>query len=60
MGVQELMLEHLKELPVPVKRVLLETIVAEQEHLDLDRPRGVKEQIKEVIEREARKTEGTE
>lgn len=58
MGVQELMLEHLKELPVPVKRVLLETIVAEQEHLDLDRPRGVKEQIKEVIEREARRDQG--
>lgn len=53
MGVQELMLEHLKELPVSVKRVLLETIVAEQEQMDLDRPKGVKDRIKEVIEREA-------
>ncbi len=38
MGVQELMLEHLKELPVPVKRVLLETIIAEQEQMDLIGP----------------------
>lgn len=53
MGVQELMLDHLKELSVPVKKVLLETIVAEQEQMDLDRPRGVKERIKDVIEREA-------
>lgn len=53
MGVQELMLEHLKELPVPVKRVLLETIIAEQEQMDLDRPKGVKDRIKEAIEREA-------
>jgi hypothetical protein len=51
------MLEHLKELPVGVKRVLLETILAEQEHLDLDRPRGVKDRIKDVIEREARSVE---
>lgn len=47
------MLDHLKELSVPVKKVLLETIVAEQEQMDLDRPRGVKERIKDVIEREA-------
>lgn len=53
MGVQELMLEHLKELPVAVKRVLLETIIAEQEQMDLDRPKGVKDRIKEVIERQA-------
>ncbi len=53
MGVQELMLEHLKDLPVPVKRVLLETILAEQEQMDLERPRGVKDRIKEVIERQA-------
>lgn len=56
MSVQELMLEHLKELPAPVKRVLLETILAEQEQMDLDRPRGVKERIKDVIEREAAAT----
>jgi hypothetical protein len=48
------MLDHLKELPASVKRVLLETILAEQEHLDLERPRGVKDRIKDVIEREAR------
>lgn len=53
MGVQEIMLDHLKELSVPVKKVLLETIVAEQEQMDLIRPRGVKERIKDVIEREA-------
>lgn len=53
MGVQELMLDHLKDLSVPVKKVLLEAIVAEQEQMDLDRPRGVKERIKDVIEREA-------
>ncbi len=53
MSVQELMLEHLKELPVSVKRVLLETILAEQEQMDLDRPKGVKDRIEEVIERQA-------
>lgn len=53
MGVQELMLDHLKDLSVPVKKVLLEAIVAEQEQMDLDRPRGVKERIKDAIEREA-------
>ena len=53
MGVQELMLDHLKELPAAVKQVLLETILAEQEQMDLDRPRGVKDRIKEVIERQA-------
>jgi len=47
------MLDHLKELAKPVKKVLLETILAEQEQMDLDRPRGVKERIKDVIEREA-------
>ena len=55
MGVQELLLEYVKELPDDVKRVLIETIIAEQSLLDLERPRGVKDQIKEVIEREARK-----
>lgn len=58
MGVQELMLEHLKELPVSVKRVLLETIIAEQEQMDLERPKGVKDRIKEAIEREALVKEG--
>jgi hypothetical protein len=51
------MLEHLRELSVPVKRILLEAIVAEQEQMDLERPRGVKDRIKEVIEREAAVTE---
>ena len=53
MSVQELMLDHLKELDAPVKRVLLEAIIAEQEQMDLERPRGVKERIKDAIEREA-------
>lgn len=53
MGVQELMFEHLKGLPASVKRVLLETIIAEQEQMDLDRPRGVKDRIKDAIEHEA-------
>ena len=57
MGVQELMLEHLSELSIPVKKILLETIVAEQEQMDLDRPRGVKDRIKDVIEREAARTD---
>jgi hypothetical protein len=34
--------------------VLLETLRAEQELLDLDRPRGVKEKIRDVVEHEAR------
>ena len=52
-SVQDLMLDHLKELQSPVKRVLLEAIVAEQEQMDLARPQGLKARIKEVIEREA-------
>jgi hypothetical protein len=54
MGVQELLLGYLQELPTSVKRVLLETLVAEQSQLDLERPRGVKDHIKEAIEREAK------
>ena len=44
-GVQELLLDYVKDLPPQVKRVLIETLVAEQALLDLDRPRGVKDQI---------------
>ena len=54
MGLKEILEEYVGDLPPDVKRVLLETLGAEQELLDLDRPRGVKERIRDVVEREAR------
>jgi hypothetical protein len=55
MGVQELLLEYVKDLPAPVKRVLLDVLAAEQRLLDLERPRGVKDEIKAAIDREVRR-----
>lgn len=54
MGLKEILEEYVGDLPPDVKRVLLETLRAEQELLDLDRPRGVKEKIRDVVEHEAR------
>ena len=58
MGVHELLLEYVQELPTAVKKVLIEAIIAEQSVLDLDKaPRQVKDTIKDAIEREARRAE---
>ena len=55
MGVRDLLADYVKGLDPAVKRVLLGTIRAESDLLDLERPRGVKEKIRDLVEEEARR-----
>lgn len=54
MGIEEILLGYVRELEPSVKRIIIATLRAERKQLDLDRPRGVKDEIKEAIEKEAR------
>ena len=48
----------MSELEPAVKRIILETLTAERKQLHLDRPQGVKANIKEVIELKPRSSPG--
>jgi hypothetical protein len=49
-GIREILAEFLKEAPPEVRSILADVIVAERERIDMQRPRGIKERLKDIID----------
>lgn len=54
MGVHEILMEFLQDEDPVIKSLLADVIVAEQHKIDMQRARGIKEEIKNFIDAQVR------
>jgi hypothetical protein len=56
-GVRDLLLEFLNEAEPDVREVLTEVLVAEQRKIDSSNPKGIKEEIRDIVDARVRSEE---
>ena len=57
MGVREILIEFLDQVDPSVRGILADVLVAEQRKIDMANPRGVKEEIRDIIDAQVRAEE---
>jgi hypothetical protein len=53
-GVREILVDFLQDVDEDVREVLTEVLLAEQRKIDMQRPRGIKEEIRDLIDAHVR------
>ena len=57
MSVREILLEFLEQVDPAVRDILADVLLAEQRKIDMRNPRGIKEDIREIIDAKVRAEE---
>lgn len=58
MTVRDILFESLKDVDPAVRAILIDVLVLEQRHIDMQRPR-VKAEIREIIDQQVRREEAS-